>query len=78
MRGSKKKYVYIKVGKDRYVKARVFLRGEGEPIVTADMDPERIILTGTIVKTPPHGYKVFDVEDVPESVFKRAGGIKEA
>ncbi len=71
MRGAKKKYVYIKIGKNRYVKARVILEGREEPTISPSTNPSKIILTGRPTKLVPEGYKVFEVDDLPPELRRK-------
>lgn len=66
-----RKYVYIKLGKNRYAKARVMLRGSDEPVVqsTYRLGTDIVLLT-TKVKKPPTGSKVVKLEDTPDDVRK--------
>ncbi len=67
-RGSKKKYVYIKLSDGRYVKARVMLQGREEPVIETAMEPSKIIIVGRPTTKVPFGYKVFGEEDLPLEV----------
>ncbi len=73
MRGSKKKYVYLKLSESSYVKARVLLKGDGEPSVTPTMDIERIIVVSKPLKKVPRGYKIIEKEDIPHDLLKKLG-----
>ncbi len=71
MRGARKKYVYIRIGEGRFVRARVMIRGEGEASVSPSMDAERIVIVGKPVRNPPYGYKVIDKEELPKEVLDK-------
>ena len=68
MSGSRKKYVYIKTPKGRFVKARVMLQGREEPSVTPTMDSSKIIVVGKPSDRVPYGYKVVEYEDLPPEI----------
>ncbi|HDD26160.1 MAG TPA: hypothetical protein ENF75_03630 [Acidilobales archaeon] len=57
----KGKYVYIKLGEDRYVKVRVF-KGRAENV------PDKYVVVGPIVKRPPLTARVIDILELPKDV----------
>jgi len=66
MGGKHGKYVYIRVSENSYIKARRFKkRGED--------DPEKYIITGPWVKTPPSTYEVVDVNELPFELRVKLG-----
>ena len=61
----------MKAGSHRYYKARVFLQGDEEPIVEPSIDEERIVIVGGPYKNPSYNYKVYNEEDIPETILKK-------
>lgn len=62
----KRKYLYIKLDDDRFVKARITLKGAEEPDVpTGAKLGKDIFIFKTTVKKPKPGYKVISVDDLP-------------
>ncbi len=60
----KEKYVYVEVGREKYVKVRV-LKGRAED------NPSRYIPLNICVKKPPHTAKVIRAADLPSEVVNR-------
>ncbi len=58
------KYVYIQLGKGKYVKARV-LKG------VKDTDPEKYIFIGPVVKKPPYTARIIKEEELPSAVREK-------
>lgn len=68
----RRKYVYIKLGKNSFLRLRVFLRGAEEPSITPSMELGKdLLLIKDIVKKPRPGYTVLSLDDLP-------GSLKEA
>ena len=66
MGGKHGKYVYIRVSKDSFVKARRFKkRGED--------DPEKYLIIGPWVKNPPQTYEVIDADLLPYELRVKLG-----
>ncbi len=70
-RGSKKKYVYVKLPNNKYIKVRVMLQGREKPVVEATMDPSKIIIVGKPTSKVPYGYMVFEFDDLPLEVQEK-------
>ena len=66
MGGKHGKYVYIRVSKDSYVKARRFKK-------RGDDDPEKYIIIGPWVKTPPQTYEIIDTDLLPYEIRAKLG-----
>ncbi len=60
----KRKYVYVKIAKDRYVKVRVFKS-------RAESSPDRYEVVGPVVKKPPFTAEVLDLEELPSEVSEK-------
>ncbi|MEM0361741.1 MAG: DUF5622 domain-containing protein [Sulfolobales archaeon] len=60
----KGKYIYVELGKDRYVKVRV-LKGRAED------NPSRYIPLNTSVKKPPRTAKVVRAADLPSEIVSK-------
>ncbi|MCE4616977.1 MAG: DUF5622 domain-containing protein [Desulfurococcales archaeon] len=66
MGGKHGKYVYIRVSKGSYVKARRFKK-------RGDDDPEKYVIIGPWVKTPPQTYEIIDVDLLPYEIRVKLG-----
>jgi len=65
------KYVYIRIKKNDYIKARVFKN-------RADDDPEKYLLTGPRRSSAPLTYSVVDIDDLPIELRDKLLGEKPA
>lgn len=69
MLSKKRKYVYVKISKDKYLKLRLMLRGSEEPSISASMEVGRdIVLLNTLVKKPSPSYTVLSIDDLPTNI----------
>ncbi|MCC6010025.1 MAG: DUF5622 domain-containing protein [Fervidicoccaceae archaeon] len=62
----RRKYLYVKLGENRFLRLRVFLRGTEEPNVTPSMELGKdLLVIKKIVKKPSPGYKVISLDELP-------------
>jgi hypothetical protein len=61
----RRKYLYVKLGENRFLRLRVFLRGTEEPNVTPSMELGKdLLVIKKIVKKPSPGYKVISLDEL--------------
>jgi len=64
-----RKYVYIKVAKGVFIKARVFLRGAEEAGISASAEVGKdLILLKNLVRSTRGRYSVIKLEDLPSGI----------
>lgn len=62
----RRKYIYIKLDDERFIKARLMLRGADEPEVpTGAKLGKDLVVVKNLVKRPEPGYKVISIDDLP-------------